>query len=286
MELQKEILGLAIAYALLAALLLVIALRARIPWPLKVAMVLVTSAYYCVAFFRIEYLPGWSATAPLPPQFQLLWARIVEPNPLDRDPGAVHVWIEDLDSANLPSGQPRAYRLPYSATLAAKVQAARDEIMKGRPQGGRAADIGAGNGQPAPEGPSDVSTFRPAAAPGGDPAGGGPLDLSFLTGESGSIDSRRCRLRFYLPRIRHERCSKRVRGRPVSSARGFRSRRFSDKQRARDLSKCRTASVPTNSDAKRDTRSVRRPPAGRNRIRNRCGLGTRCRDRSDSLCPI
>jgi hypothetical protein len=99
----------------------------------------------------------------------------------------VHIWVEDLDAANLPSGQPRAYRLPYSAALAAKVEAARDEIMKGHPQGGRAADFGAGNGQPAPEGPSDVSTFRPAAAPGGDPAGGGPLDLSFLTGESGNI---------------------------------------------------------------------------------------------------
>src|ERR1700716_2532130 len=36
----------------------------------------------------------------------------------------------------------------------------------------------------APEGPSDVSTFRHSAAPGGDPTGGGPLDLSFLTGES------------------------------------------------------------------------------------------------------
>jgi hypothetical protein len=68
------------------------------------------------------------------------------------------------------------------------VQAARDEIMKGHPQGGRAADFGTGNGQPAPEGPSDVSTFRPAAAPGGDPTGGGPLDLSFLTGESGNIE--------------------------------------------------------------------------------------------------
>jgi len=146
------------------------------------------SAYYCVAFFHVEGLPGWSATAPLPPQFQLLWARVVEPNPLDRDPGAVHIWIEDLDAANLPSGQPRAYRLPYSAALAAKVEAARDEIMKGHPQGGRAADFGAGNGQPAPEGPSDVSTFRPAAAPGGDPTGGGPLDLSFLTGESGNIE--------------------------------------------------------------------------------------------------
>jgi hypothetical protein len=188
MELQKEILGLSIAFALLAALLLVIALRARIPWPLKVALVLITSAYYCVAFFRIEGLSGWSAATPLPPQFQLLWARIVEPNPLDRDPGAVHIWVEELDAANLPNGQPRAHRLPYSAALAHKVEAARDEIMKGHPQGGRAADYGAGNGQSAPEGPSDVSTFRPAAAPGGDPMTGGPLDLSFLTGESGNIE--------------------------------------------------------------------------------------------------
>src|SRR5258708_19628198 len=115
MELQREILGLAIAYALLAALLLVIALRARIPWPLKVAMVLVTSVYYCVAFFRIEYLPGWSATAPLPPQFQLLWARIVEPNPLVRAPGALHVWIEALPPPTLPPLPPPPSRLPYSA---------------------------------------------------------------------------------------------------------------------------------------------------------------------------
>jgi hypothetical protein len=118
----------------------------------------------------------------------LLWARVVDPNPLDRDPGAVHVWVEELDAANIPIGQPRAYRLPYSAALAAKVESARDEILKGHPQGGRAADYGTGNGQPAPEGPSDVSTLRPTAAPGGDPMGGGPLDLSFLTGEAGNIE--------------------------------------------------------------------------------------------------
>ena len=105
-----------------------------------------TSAFYCVAFFRIEGLSGWSAAAPLPHQFQLLWARIVDPNPLDRDPGAIHIWVEELDAANFPNGQPRAYRLPYSSALAAKVEAARDEIMKGHPQGGRAADYGTGNG--------------------------------------------------------------------------------------------------------------------------------------------
>lgn len=188
MDLLTEIVGLSIAYALLAALLLVIALRARMPWPLKLAVIVLTSVYYCVAFFRIEGMPGWSATATLPPQFQLLWARVVEPNPLDRDPGAVHVWIEALDAANLPDGQPRAHRLPYSAALAAKVEAARDEILKGHPQGGRAVDFGRGDGIPAPDGPANVATLRPAAAPGGDPASGGPLDLSFLTGESGNIE--------------------------------------------------------------------------------------------------
>jgi hypothetical protein len=188
MGLQTEIIGLSIAYTLLAALLLMIALRARIAWPLKVAVVLVTSAFYCVAFFRTEGLPGWSAVAPLPPQFQLLWARVVEPNPLDQDPGAVHVWIEELDAANLPSGQPRAYRLPYSPALARKVEAARAEILKGHPTGGRAVDIGTGKGQAAPEGPANVATLRPSTAPGGDPASGGPLDLSFLMGQSGNIE--------------------------------------------------------------------------------------------------
>jgi hypothetical protein len=188
MGLQTEIIGLSIAYTLLAALLLIIALRARIAWPLKVTAVLVTSAFYCVAFFRTEGLPGWSSSAPLPTQFQLLWGRVVEPNPLDQFPGAVHVWIEELDAANLPSGEPRAYRLPYSPALARKVEAARELILKGHPIGGRAVDIGTGQGQAAPEGPANVATLRPSTAPGGDPDSGGPLDLSFLMGQSGNIE--------------------------------------------------------------------------------------------------
>jgi hypothetical protein len=111
-RLQTEIVGLSVAYVALAALLLVVVLRVRAPWPVKLAAVVVTSAFYCVAFFRVEGLLGWSAAGPLPPQFQLLWARVVDPNPLDRDPGAVHVWVEELDAANIPIGQPRAYRLP------------------------------------------------------------------------------------------------------------------------------------------------------------------------------
>ena len=77
MKVQTEVLGLSIAYVLLAALLLIVVLRVRAPWPVKVAAVLATSAFYCVTFFRLDGLPGWSAAAPLPPQFQLLWARVV-----------------------------------------------------------------------------------------------------------------------------------------------------------------------------------------------------------------
>ena len=49
------------AYALfLAALLLVIVLRVRAPWPVKAATVIVTSIFYCVAFFRASSSACWN----------------------------------------------------------------------------------------------------------------------------------------------------------------------------------------------------------------------------------
>ena len=189
MGLQAQIIALSVAYALLGALLLVILLRARVVWQLKAAAIGLTSAFYCVAFFKTQGLLGWSAMEGLPAHFQLLWARIVEPDLADGDLGAVHLWIEELDDANLPSGVPRAYRMRYSAALAAKAEAARSEIMKGHPQGGRAVDFGQGGGQAAPESTVvDVTSPRASVAAGGDPSGGGVLDPEFLRGESKQIE--------------------------------------------------------------------------------------------------
>jgi hypothetical protein len=144
MNLQTEILILSFGYALLGLLLLLAVTRARLVWPFKAAAIVMTSAFYVVVFFRTEGLLGWSAREPLPPRFQLLWARSVEPNLALGEPSAVHLWLEELDEANLPSTVPRAYRLSYSAALARKVESARIEIMSGRPQGGRAEQFGAG----------------------------------------------------------------------------------------------------------------------------------------------
>lgn len=69
-----------------------------------------TSACYILVFFRTEDLLGWSSSGPLPKRFQLLWVRTVDPDRALDDPGAIHLWLEEIDDANLPSGVPRAYR--------------------------------------------------------------------------------------------------------------------------------------------------------------------------------
>ena len=186
MSLQANIIGLSLGYALLALLLLLALVRTRLPWPLKALAVVVTSGFYVLVFFRSQGLVGWSASDPLPDRFQLLWVRSVEPNIANGERGAIHLWVEALDQDNLPSGVPRAFRRPYSTALARKVEKARTEIAAGRPQGGRAAQIGTGEGEAAPGGPPGA--LMASGEPGGDPSGGGLLDSAFMRGESQSIE--------------------------------------------------------------------------------------------------
>jgi hypothetical protein len=77
----------------------------------------------------------------LPPHFLRVWAGAVEPDARTGDPGAVYLWIEEIDENNVPSGLPRSYRLPYTRPLAERASKARDQIMKGNPQQGSAEDM-------------------------------------------------------------------------------------------------------------------------------------------------
>ncbi|WP_316190401.1 hypothetical protein [Bradyrhizobium sp. SZCCHNS2096] len=145
-NLQTVILILSVCYALIGALLLLVLVYARLPWPAKAVAVVVTSAFYVGSFIGARGLLGWASIDALPARFKLLQARIVEPHSLDGDPGSIYLWVERLDGDNRPSGVPRAYRLPYSDGLAGKAQHASDQIASGHPQGGRAADFGTGEG--------------------------------------------------------------------------------------------------------------------------------------------
>jgi hypothetical protein len=145
-SLQSVIVTLSVSYALIGALLLVVIVYARLPWPAKAVAVVVTSAFYVVSFVGTRSLLGWASVDRLPASFKLLQARIVDPHTVEGDPGSVYLWVEALDEDNRPSGVPRAYRLPYSDALAEKTHAAENEIAAGRAQGGRAADFGTGEG--------------------------------------------------------------------------------------------------------------------------------------------
>ena len=143
---QSVVLTLALSYALIGALLLIVLVYARLHWSAKAIAVVVTSAFYIAGFIGVRGLLGWASVDRLPASFKLLQARIVEPHSLEGDPGAIYLWVETLDDGNRPSGVPRAFRIPYSDRLAEKTDKAAGEIAAGRPQGGRAADFGDGGG--------------------------------------------------------------------------------------------------------------------------------------------
>ena len=186
-SLTSEILSLSTAYALIGVLLLVACLFTRLPWPIKAATIVITSAFYVVSFYAMMGLLGWSSVDPLPPHFKLLHARIVEPHSRMGDPGAIHLWVEELDDDNRPSGVPRAYRLPYTAKLAQKTEAAVKASAEGKPQGGRTADFGTGEGGEGQVTAREVTPSAITTTGGGDPSSGGPLDPGVMHDQSQSI---------------------------------------------------------------------------------------------------
>jgi hypothetical protein len=172
-SLQSVVVMLSLSYAVVGALLLVVLVYARVPWSAKAAAVIVTSAFYVANFIAVGGLLGWASDDKLPATFKLLQSRVVEPQSLEGDSGSIYLWVEALDDTNRPSGIPRAYRIPYSDTLAEKADKAASEIAAGRPQGGLAVDFGNGGG-------GLVETVRQFIAPtavmdmsGGDPSSGG-----------------------------------------------------------------------------------------------------------------
>ena len=172
-SLQSVVLTLSISYALIGALLQIVLVYARLHWSAKAVAVVVTSAFYIASFVGVRGLLGWATVDRLPVAFKLLQARIVEPHSLEGDPGSIYLWVETLDEGNRPSGVPRAYRLPYRDALAEKTDKAISEIAAGRPQGGRAADLGSGEGGLMEAVREYITPNTIMETSGGDPSTGG-----------------------------------------------------------------------------------------------------------------
>jgi hypothetical protein len=166
------LLGISAAYVVLSLVVLSMGLTSRFAWWVKASTIVVTSGFFVEVFFASKGLLGWPASGALPPKFQLLWTRVVEPDLKAGNRGSIYLWVEEVDANNVPSGLPRSYRLPYSVKLADRTMKARDEIMAGNPQEGLAEDVAEGDPTSA-----DASAKPNQQADGGVTSTGGKVEL-------------------------------------------------------------------------------------------------------------
>ena len=95
MTLQAYVLLLSVAYALLGALFLLALSVSRLARIVKTGAIVAVSGFYILVFFSLQGLLGWPAPVRVPDRFQLLWRRVIEPNPTKGEPGAVYLWLEE-----------------------------------------------------------------------------------------------------------------------------------------------------------------------------------------------
>ena len=112
------ILGLVSAYVVVAVLLLSLNLTSHWKWWVKAAAIVVTGIFFIQAYIQTYALLGWPTDTDLPRHFQVLWAKVEDPNKFTGAEGAIFLWVDELDEFNLPIGVPRSHKLPYTPGLA------------------------------------------------------------------------------------------------------------------------------------------------------------------------
>ncbi len=128
-----KVLGLALSYAFIAFVLLLLLIRARLSMTARLTVVLAAAAFYLLHFFSLNSLRGWPTEDALPDAFTLHAFEFKEPNPAKGESGRIHLWIQSGDWQ-----APRAYSLPYSDQLHDRLEAAQKRRNDGYPQEGRA----------------------------------------------------------------------------------------------------------------------------------------------------
>ena len=123
--------GLIAAYVLIAVLLLGINLYSAWSWKIKAGLIIVVSSFYIISYFSFPPLLGWPTKAKLPKQFSLIAARVSEPDKISGEEGEIYLWVMELTSG---TAKPRAYRLPFTPELHAKVTAATEKLGEGMQQ--------------------------------------------------------------------------------------------------------------------------------------------------------
>ena len=171
------VLGIVAAGVAVFVLLLSLNVASRWLWWIKAGATVVVFWLWFTTYVSVAALVGWPTTERPPLSFQLHWSKIVEPNRFNEDPGAIYLWLEELDENNVPSGVPRSFELPYDDQLADQLLQANDKIKEGEEVAGTVEAIG---GEPEEEDELDpVDNDEKQVGPRPDDIGGGFLPENF-----------------------------------------------------------------------------------------------------------
>ena len=165
---------LALAFALIAALVLNVWLRTNWSIGFKVWTVVLTSALYVGTYYGLREMQGWPIQDPLPERFRLAWAMIEEPDKAIQREGWIYVWLRPLDPTGEPYGKPRAHQLPFNNDTASQVQEAIAAIEGGKPMNGY---LSRGSITPSEETEAPVGGVSSGPAPTAEPEDG--LEIEF-----------------------------------------------------------------------------------------------------------
>jgi hypothetical protein len=125
------IFGAVALFLVLALLLLSLNLTSLWKWWIKAAAIVVTLGGVIVLYFTMTGLVGWASTGEMPKRFGLIATRIVEPDKLSKLPGAIYLWVEEVDDRQIVIGPPRAFQVPYKVEIATEVASAQQQIEGG-----------------------------------------------------------------------------------------------------------------------------------------------------------
>lgn len=118
----------AIVAGVLAALCVLALLWSQWPAWLKALLVLGVTAYYAVAYDTVLSIWGLPSQDGLPERFVLLASVIEEPTA--RSAGALYLWVNAIEG-DRPAALPRAYQVPYTKDLHARLNEATRRAREG-----------------------------------------------------------------------------------------------------------------------------------------------------------
>lgn len=140
MNMTFTILSLGAAYALVAAMAVLLLFSTHAPVVLRGLVTVSVAALMFVTYRGIADLRGLPSDDAPPERFRMYWAEVIEPDKLTKDPGSIFIWLGELDAEWFPIGLPRAHKLPYSTELAVLVGDAQARIKDGEDVAGEVGD--------------------------------------------------------------------------------------------------------------------------------------------------